>query len=77
MPFTLATTMGLVALAADLPISTDEATNGLVAVAAADFLLGKAGVALILTILFMVQLCLNTGCVCSWLLHVAMLPMCA
>ena len=28
MPFTLATTMGLVALAADLPLSVDEATNG-------------------------------------------------
>ena len=40
-----------------------QATNGLVAVAAADFLLGKAGVCLILTILFMVR----PTCKLSWL----------
>ena len=41
VPFTLATSMGLACLALDLPLSADEAANGLVAVAAAQYVIGK------------------------------------
>ncbi|EIE20547.1 urea active transporter-like protein [Coccomyxa subellipsoidea C-169] len=53
IPFTLATTMGLGALALDLPITVAEAGEGLVPPATAVFLMGKAGSILIVTMLFM------------------------
>eukprot|EP00884_Botryococcus_braunii_P018907 jgi/Botrbrau1/56/Bobra.0022s0050.1 len=53
IPFTLATTMGLGALALDLPISKDEANAGLVPPAVAQFLLGKGGAVLIVVMLYM------------------------
>ncbi|KAL3145727.1 hypothetical protein ABBQ32_003256 [Trebouxia sp. C0010 RCD-2024] len=43
IPFTLATCLGLSALALDLPITVTEANEGLVPPAAAFFLLGKGG----------------------------------
>lgn len=43
IPFTLATCLGLAALALDLPITVTEANEGLVPPAVAFFLLGKGG----------------------------------
>lgn len=53
IPLALSTSLGLAVLAADLPLTTAEANQGLVPVAAALFVLGKGGVILILSIVFM------------------------
>lgn len=53
IPFALASSLGLSILALDLPVSTDEANQGLISVAAAEYVLGKGGVILIITIVFM------------------------
>lgn len=53
IPFALATSLGLAVLAADLPLTTAEANQGLVPVAAAQFVFGQGGVILILSIVFM------------------------
>lgn len=53
IPFTLSTSLGLATVALDLPVSSDEANMGLVPVAAASYVLGKGGVALMLIIIFM------------------------
>lgn len=49
VPFCLATAMGLGALALDLPLSAAEVAEGLVPPAVAYHLLGKGGVAIIIT----------------------------
>eukprot|EP00523_Entomoneis_sp_CCMP467_P003699 CAMPEP_0168752340 /NCGR_PEP_ID=MMETSP0724-20121128/18332_1 /TAXON_ID=265536 /ORGANISM="Amphiprora sp., Strain CCMP467" /LENGTH=707 /DNA_ID=CAMNT_0008800579 /DNA_START=54 /DNA_END=2177 /DNA_ORIENTATION=- len=53
IPFSLATSLGLASTALMLPISSDEAGSGLVPPAVATELLGDAGAALILVMLFM------------------------
>ncbi|KAI3468530.1 hypothetical protein Pfo_025193 [Paulownia fortunei] len=53
VPFSLATSLGLGALALDLPITTSEASHGLVPPATAIALMGKGGSVLLLTMLFM------------------------
>ena len=53
VPFSLATSLGLGALALDLPITKDEADRGLVPPATAIALMGKTGSMLLLTMLFM------------------------
>ncbi|KAJ7562603.1 hypothetical protein O6H91_03G076800 [Diphasiastrum complanatum] len=53
VPFSLATSLGLGALALDLPLNHDEAGRGLVPPATAVALLGKSGAILLLTMLFM------------------------
>ncbi|KAF2308882.1 hypothetical protein GH714_022719 [Hevea brasiliensis] len=53
VPFSLATSLGLGALALDLPISESEASHGLVPPATAIALMGKGGSILLLTMLFM------------------------
>merc|ERR1719361_2310829 len=53
IPFSLATSLGLTSTALQLPISKDEAGNGLVPPAVATELLGDAGSVLILIMLFM------------------------
>lgn len=53
IPFTLATTLGLSALALDLPITNLEANEGLVPPAAAFFLLGDFGGILMTIMLLM------------------------
>ncbi|KAF3335918.1 urea-proton symporter DUR3-like protein [Carex littledalei] len=53
VPFSLATSLGLGALALDLPINTTEADKGLVPPATATALMGKSGSVLLLTMLFM------------------------
>lgn len=53
VPFSLATSLGLGALALDLPITESEASHGLVPPATAIALMGKAGSILLLTMLFM------------------------
>merc|ERR1712045_88570 len=53
IPFSLATSLGLASTALMLPINGSEAGSGLVPPAVATHLLGKAGSALILTMLFM------------------------
>ncbi|XP_078446066.1 urea-proton symporter DEGRADATION OF UREA 3 (DUR3) [Wolffia australiana] len=53
VPFSLATSLGLGAVALDLPISKVEANEGLVPAATAIALMGKAGSVLLLTMLFM------------------------
>lgn len=53
VPFSLATSLGLGALALDLPITTDEASRGLVPPATAIALMGKGGSVLLLVMLFM------------------------
>ncbi|KAM7264869.1 hypothetical protein ACFE04_002552 [Oxalis oulophora] len=53
VPFSLATSLGLGALALDLPITTSEASHRLVPAATAIALMGKAGSVLLLTMLFM------------------------
>lgn len=53
VPFSLATSLGLGALALDLPITASEAGHGLVPAATAIALLGKGGSVLLLTMLFM------------------------
>jgi len=56
IPFTLATTLGLSALALDLPITALESNQGLVPPAAAFFLLGKFGGILMTVMLLMCAL---------------------
>ncbi|GMQ03932.1 hypothetical protein CsSME_00049537 [Camellia sinensis var. sinensis] len=53
VPFSLATVLGLGALALDLPITASEASHGLVPPATAIALMGKGGSILLLTMLFM------------------------
>ena len=53
IPFTLATSLGLASLALSLPITSDEARDGLVPPAVATHLMGKGGSVLILIMLFM------------------------
>ncbi|KAH9603338.1 hypothetical protein KSS87_015275 [Heliosperma pusillum] len=53
VPFSLATALGLGALALDLPITASEASHGLVPPATAIALMGSAGSILLLTMLFM------------------------
>ncbi|KAB1210467.1 Urea-proton symporter DUR3 [Morella rubra] len=53
VPFSLATSLGLGALALDLPITESEASHGLVPPATAIVLMGKGGSVLLLTMLFM------------------------
>lgn len=53
VPFSLATSLGLGALALDLPITAEEAARGLVPPATATALMGKSGSVLLLTMLFM------------------------
>ncbi|KAH7430303.1 hypothetical protein KP509_09G092500 [Ceratopteris richardii] len=53
VPFSLATSLGLGALALELPITAAEAGRGLVPPATATALMGKAGAILLLTMLFM------------------------
>ncbi|KAI4312952.1 hypothetical protein MLD38_037736 [Melastoma candidum] len=53
VPFSLATSLGLGALALDLPITESEASHGLVPAATAIALMGKTGSVLLLTMLFM------------------------
>ncbi|KAL3613783.1 urea active transporter [Castilleja foliolosa] len=53
VPFSLATSLGLGALALDLPITASEASKGLVPAATAIALMGKGGSVLLLTMLFM------------------------
>jgi len=53
IPFSLATSLGLASTALMLPINKDEAGSGLVPPAVADHLMGTAGAALILIMLFM------------------------
>ncbi|OAY71030.1 Urea-proton symporter DUR3 [Ananas comosus] len=53
VPFSLATSLGLGALALDLPLTAAEAGKGLVPPATAIALMGKAGSVLLLTMLFM------------------------
>ncbi|EOY25434.1 Solute:sodium symporters,urea transmembrane transporters [Theobroma cacao] len=53
VPFSLATSLGLGALALDLPLTEDEASHGLVPPATAIALMGKGGSLLLLMMLFM------------------------
>ena len=53
IPFTLATTMGLTAVALDVDITMQQAQMGLVVPAAAVALMGEVGAILVLTMLFM------------------------
>ncbi|XP_020529102.1 urea-proton symporter DUR3 isoform X3 [Amborella trichopoda] len=53
VPFSLATSLGLGALALDLPLTESEASHGLVPPATAIALMGKGGSILLLTMLFM------------------------
>jgi len=53
IPFTLATSLGLASVALSLPITPDEALDGLVPPAVATHLMGKGGSVLILIMLFM------------------------
>ncbi|CAH1427505.1 unnamed protein product [Lactuca virosa] len=53
VPFSLATALGLGALALDLPLTASEASRGLVPPATAIALMGKGGSVLLLTMLFM------------------------
>lgn len=52
IPFTLATTLGLAAIAIDLYLSPEQIQSGLVAPTAASFILGDTGAILLLTVLF-------------------------
>lgn len=53
IPFTLATCLGLAALALDLPVTALEANEGLVPPATAFYLLGKGGGILMTVMLLM------------------------
>ncbi|EFJ26403.1 hypothetical protein SELMODRAFT_172808 [Selaginella moellendorffii] len=53
VPFSLATSLGLGALALDLPLTASEAGHGLVPPATATALMGNSGAILLLTMLFM------------------------
>lgn len=52
IPFTLATTLGLAAIATNLYLSPEQIQSGLVAPTAASFILGDTGAILLLTVLF-------------------------
>lgn len=52
IPFTLATTLGLAAVAIDVPLTADQISMGLVAPTAASQVLGDIGAILLLTMLF-------------------------
>ena len=53
IPFTLATTMGLTAVALDVDLTPEQVQLGLVVPAAASVLMGEVGAILVLTMLFM------------------------
>ena len=53
IPFTLATTMGLTAIALDVDLTDQQAQMGLVVPAAATALMGEVGAIMVLTMLFM------------------------
>ncbi|KAJ7569943.1 hypothetical protein O6H91_01G101200 [Diphasiastrum complanatum] len=53
IPFAISISLGLCALALDLPLSEYEINQGLVPVAASQFLFGKGGVLLLVTIVYM------------------------
>lgn len=53
IPFGLATALGLAAVALDLPMTVQDANEGLVPPAVAYFLLGKAGAIVMTIMLFM------------------------
>lgn len=53
IPFTLATTMGLTAVALDVSLTPEQVQLGLVVPAAASVLMGEVGAILVLTMLFM------------------------
>ena len=53
IPFTLATTMGLTAIALDVDLTAQQAQMGLVVPAAATALMGEIGAIMVLTMLFM------------------------
>ena len=53
IPFTLATTMGLTAIALDVDLTAQQAQMGLVVPAAATALMGEVGAIMVLTMLFM------------------------
>ena len=53
VPFSLGTSLGLAALALDLPLTASEAGKGLVPPAAAAAVMGDAGSILLLCMLFM------------------------
>ena len=53
IPFTLATTMGLTAVALDVDLTAQQVQMGLVVTAAATALMGEVGAILVLTMLFM------------------------
>lgn len=53
IPFSLATSLGLAAVAMQLPLTADEAGAGLVPAAVSDWIMGPAGSTLILIMLFM------------------------
>lgn len=53
IPFSLATSLGLAAVALSLPISLEEANSGLVPLAAAEHLMGTPGATLMIIMLFM------------------------
>ena len=53
IPFTLATTMGLTAIALDVDLTPDQVQMGLVVPAAATALMGEIGAIMVLTMLFM------------------------
>jgi len=52
IPFALATTLGLAAVAIDVSLTPEQIENGLVAPAAASLILGDAGAILLLSVLF-------------------------
>ncbi len=52
IPFTLATTLGLAAVAVGLPLTSEQIGMGLVAPTAASYVLGDLGAILLLTMLF-------------------------
>lgn len=67
IPFTLATCLGLSALALDLPITTLEANEGLVPPAAAFYLLGQGG-GILMVSLASLRICdLLIKCSCSFM----------
>ena len=76
IPFTLATCLGLAALALDLPITVLEANEGLVPPATAFYLLGKGGGILMTVMLLMWVHVVEPGSlpcqvISSWLVRLA------
>ena len=64
IPFTLATCLGLAALALDLPITVLEANEGLVPPATAFYLLGKGG-GILMTVMLLMWVTLWSLAPCS------------